>query len=69
LIRDPADPGLKLGRVEKKQRKEKLGVTRLIREVDPARPDQKPGCNPLTFFYQKDIFFIFLKKELTWTIR
>jgi hypothetical protein len=29
---------------------------------DPARPGQKPGCNPLTFFLLKRYFFDFLKK-------
>jgi hypothetical protein len=57
--RDPTDPRLKPGRIE-----EKIGggktqcdpvdpVTRLTRQymVDPTRPGQKPGCNPLTFLY------------------
>jgi hypothetical protein len=43
-IRDPVSPGLELGRVEEKIKKEKT-------RSDPARPDQKPGCNPLIFFY------------------
>jgi len=42
------DLGLEPGRVEKKQGKEKPGMTR---RVDPARPGQKPVCNPLTFVF------------------
>jgi hypothetical protein len=38
------DPGLELDRVEEKTGKEKT-------RCDPARPGQKPGCNPLTFFF------------------
>jgi hypothetical protein len=38
------DPGLELDRVEEKTEKEKT-------RCDPARPGQKPGCNPLTFFF------------------
>jgi hypothetical protein len=34
--------------LKKKYGKEKLGVTR---RGDPARPDQKTGCNSLTFFF------------------
>jgi hypothetical protein len=33
-------------------------VTQLTWRVDPARPDQKPGCNPLTF-----VFFFLLKRR------
>jgi hypothetical protein len=43
------------------------GKTRLTWQVDPARPDQKPGCNPLIFVF----FFIkttsFDLKKLTRT--
>jgi len=59
LIWDPADPGLEPGRVEKKTEK---GKTR----CDPADPTGWPGktrsktrLQPVDFFYQKDIFFIF----------
>jgi len=34
-------------------------------QVNLVRPDQKPGCNPLTFvfcFYQNDVVLIFFKK-------
>jgi hypothetical protein len=56
---DPADPGLELGRVEEKTGK---GKTR----CDPARPGQKLGCNPLTFFLLKRCRFIFIVlKKLT----
>jgi hypothetical protein len=41
---DPADPGLELGRGEEKIEEGK-------NRCDPARPDQKPGYNPLTFFF------------------
>ena len=40
--------------LKKKREKEKPGVTRW---VDPARPDQDPVVNPLTFF------FVFLLKR------
>jgi hypothetical protein len=36
LIRNPTDLGLKLNQVEEKQGKEKPGVTRLTRRVEPA---------------------------------
>jgi hypothetical protein len=36
--------------LKKKYGKEKLGVTW---RGDPARPDQKTGCNSLTFFLLK----------------
>jgi hypothetical protein len=38
-------------------------VTRLIQRVDPARADQKSGCNPLTFFTKKT-FFLLKKKRI-----
>jgi hypothetical protein len=38
------DPRLELNRVEEKTGEEKI-------LCDPARPGQKPGCNPLTFFF------------------
>jgi hypothetical protein len=41
---------------------------RLTWWVDPARPGQKPDCNPLTifFFYQNDVVLIYKKNlELT----
>jgi len=42
--------------LKKKQGKEKPGMTR--RPVNPARPGQKPGCNPLTFvFLTKTMLF------------
>jgi hypothetical protein len=47
---DPADPGLELGRGEEKIEKGK-------NRCDPARPDQKPGYNPLTFFFTKTTSF------------
>jgi hypothetical protein len=40
------NPGLEPSRVEEKIGKKKLGVP-----VDLARPDQKPGCNPLIFVF------------------
>jgi hypothetical protein len=44
--------------LKKKQEKKKLGVIRLTRWVDPARPGQKPDCNPLTFvFFTKTTSF------------
>jgi hypothetical protein len=43
-----ADSGLELSRVEKKTWKKKPGVTR---RVDLARPNKKPGYNPLTFYF------------------
>jgi hypothetical protein len=52
--------------LKKKQEKKKLGVIRLTRWVDPARPGQKPDCNPLTFvFLLKRRRFDLKKKELT----
>jgi hypothetical protein len=48
---DPADLGLKPGRVEEKIKKEKT-------RCDPVKPDQKLGCNPLIFvFLIKTILF------------
>jgi hypothetical protein len=58
--------------LKKKQGKKKPGVTRLTRRVDPTRPDQKPGCNPLIFifiFLLKQRYFNFVKKNLTGAIR
>jgi hypothetical protein len=50
-------------RLKKKQEKKKFVVTRLIRRVDPAKLDQNPGCNPLTFvFLLKRHHFDFKKK-------
>jgi hypothetical protein len=42
-------------------------VTRLTRQVNPAKPGQKPGCKPLTFVFllKQRRFEFFLKKELT----
>jgi hypothetical protein len=50
-IRDPANPGLEPGWVEEKIEKEKTRYD----PVDPARPGQKSGCNPLTFFLLKQL--------------
>jgi len=54
---DQADPGLEPGRVEKKQGKEKPGMTQ--------RPGQKLGCNLLTFFFllKQRRFDFFFKKN------
>jgi hypothetical protein len=53
------EPGWK-----KKQRKKKTGVARQTRRVDPAKPGQKPGCNPFTFFFLlKWRCFDFLKNK------
>jgi len=68
--RDPTDPGLKPGRIEEKIGEGKTRcdpvdpVTRLTRQymVDPARPGQKPSCNPLTFFYLLKRRYFDLKK-------
>jgi len=48
---DSADPGLELGRVEEKIEEGK-------NRCDPARPDQKLGCNPLTF-----VFFLLKRRR------
>jgi hypothetical protein len=46
---DPANPGLEPGMVE-----EKVGEGKTRSDaVNAARPGQKPGCNPLTFFLLK----------------
>jgi hypothetical protein len=46
---DPANPRLEPGMVE-----EKVGEGKTRSDaVNPARPGQKPGCNPLTFFFIK----------------
>jgi hypothetical protein len=46
------NPGLEPSRVEKKIGEEKTWC-------DPARPGQKPGCNPLIFFLLKQRRFDF----------
>jgi hypothetical protein len=52
--------------LKKKQGKEKPDMTRLTRRVDPAKPGQKPGCNPLTFvFLLKRRRVDFFKKKMS----
>jgi hypothetical protein len=51
------DPGLELGRVKEKIGEEKTRCD----SIDPARPGQKPGCNPLIFFLLKRRCFDFKK--------
>jgi hypothetical protein len=55
---DPAwrvDTGLEPGQVEKKIRKKKIWH-------DPVRLSQKPGCNPLLFFFLLKRYRFDLKK-------
>jgi len=57
---DPADPEMEPGRVE-----EKTGEGKTWCDLaDPARPCQKPGCNPLIF-----VFFFFTKTTLFFFLR
>jgi hypothetical protein len=52
---------LEPGRVKEKTREGKT----LCDPVDPSRPGQKPGCNPLTFvFLLKRRRFDFFKKTI-----
>jgi hypothetical protein len=46
------DPGLESGWVDEKTGKEKTKCDL----VDPAKPSQKPGYNPLIFFFTKTSF-------------
>ena len=49
MIQDSADPGLEPGQVEEKTGEGKTRCDPDDDTVDPARPGQKLGCNPLTF--------------------